>query len=101
MHTVIRHRSLASKSSLAISGMCRQQDGSTMKALFWIGLVCVVLGLLSFLTSIPYTQRQTFQAGGIGIGVSQTEQRHLPVAVGAILIIGGLSMMVGGCRNKI
>jgi hypothetical protein len=33
--------------------------------------------------------------------MSQTEQRPLPAAVGAILVVGGLSMMVGGCRNKI
>jgi hypothetical protein len=72
-----------------------------MKTLFWFGLAVVVLGLLSFLIPITHTERQTFQTGGIGIGMSQTEQRRLPAAVGAILIVGGLSMMVGGCRNKI
>jgi len=72
-----------------------------MKTLFWFGLVCVVLGLLSFLVIIPHTRSETFQTGGIGINSSQTDRRPMPAAVGSILILGGLSIMVGGCRTKV
>lgn len=71
-----------------------------MKTLFWFGLVCVVLGLLSFLVIVPHTPSQTFQSGGIGINSSQTDHRPLPIAVGSILILGGFSIMIGGCRTK-
>jgi len=70
-----------------------------VKTLFWIGLICVALGLLSLVTPIPHSDRQTFQGGGIGIGVSRTEERQVPVAISWILILGGLSMMVAGCRE--
>jgi hypothetical protein len=96
MRCSVGHRVIASNFYLR-----PRSDGGTMKTLFWFGLAVVVLGLLSFVMPITHTERQTFQTGGIGIGMSQTEQRPLPAAVGAILVVGGLSMMVGGCRNKI
>lgn len=72
-----------------------------MKALFWFGLVCVVLGLASFLISVPHTSPQRFQTGGIGVGSSPwVDRRPMPGPVGSILIVGGLSMMVGGCRER-
>jgi len=72
-----------------------------MKTLFFYGLVCVVLGLLSFLILVPHTSPQRFQTGGIGVGSSQwAEHRPMPGAIGSILIVGGLSMMVGGCRER-
>ena len=72
-----------------------------MKTLFWYGLVCVVLGLVSFLILVPHSSPQTFQAGGIGVGSSPSvERRPMPGGIGSILIVGGLSMMVGGCRER-
>lgn len=74
---------------------------SFMKTLFWYGLVCVVLGLVSFLILVPHTSPQRFQTGGIGVGSSQwVDRRPMPGAIGSILIVGGLSMMVGGCRER-
>ena len=72
-----------------------------MKTLFWYGLVCVVLGLVSFLILVPHSSPQRFQTGGIGVGSSQwAERRPMPGAIGSILIVGGLSLMVGGCRER-
>ena len=73
---------------------------NNLKTFFWLGLVSVVLGLLSFLVPIPHTEKQTFQAGSVSLGVSRTEQRHLPPAVGGILIIGGLGLMIVGSRER-
>ena len=70
-----------------------------MKKLFLFGLIFVVLGLLSVVLPITHNEPQSFQTGGIGISAPQMERRPMPGAVGAILIIGGLSMMVGGCRE--
>jgi hypothetical protein len=72
-----------------------------MKTLFWYGLVCVVLGLVSFLILVPHSSPQRLQTGGIGVGSSERmERRPMPGAIGSILIVGGLSMMVGGCRER-
>lgn len=70
-----------------------------MKTLFWIGLVCVVFGVLSFIIDVPHTQKQTFEADGIRLGVSRTEERKLPAAVGGTLIVGGFALMIVGCRE--
>jgi len=73
---------------------------NSAKTFFWLGLVCVVLGLLSFLVPTPHTEKQTFEAGSVSLGVSRTEQRHLPLAVGGILVIGGLGLMIVGSRER-
>jgi hypothetical protein len=71
-----------------------------MKTLFVYGLLCVVLGLVSFLVLVPHASPQRFQTGGIGVGSAPwAERRPMPAAIGSILIVGGLSMMVGGCRE--
>lgn len=72
----------------------------TMKTLFCTGLVCVVLGLLSFLIDIPHAQQQSLQTGTINLEVSRTEERHMPGSVGGVLIATGLGMMVVGCRER-
>ena len=71
-----------------------------MKTPFWLGLTCVVLGLLAFLVPIPHTEKQTFQTGSISMGISRTQQQRLPPAVGAILIVGGLALMIAGSRER-
>jgi hypothetical protein len=71
-----------------------------MKRLFFIGLACVVLGLLSLFIDIPHAKQQSFQTGTIQLGVSQTEQRGISGIVPAFLIAGGLGMMVAGCRES-
>jgi len=71
-----------------------------MKAVFLTGLVCVVLGLLSFVVTVPHAENEQFQSGQITLGVSRTEPRHFPVGVGGTLIIVGLALMVTGCRER-
>lgn len=71
-----------------------------MKTLFYIGLVCVVFGLLSFVINIPHAEKQSLQTGTIQVGVSRTEERRLPGSVGGVLIAAGLGMMVAGCRER-
>lgn len=72
-----------------------------MKTLFCYGLACVVLGLVSFLILVPHSSPQRFQTGGIGVSSSQwIDRRPMPGAIGSILIVGGLSMMIVGCRER-
>jgi uncharacterized membrane protein len=71
-----------------------------MKTLFSWGLVCVVVGLLSLLVTFPHAQPEAFQSDSITLGKSQQANRPMPSLVGGILIVGGLGMMVGGCRER-
>ena len=71
-----------------------------MKHLFWIGLVIVVLGLASFLVTVPQPPRQSLNTGSISVGVDNTQRRQLSPWVGVVLASGGLAMMVSGCRVR-
>jgi hypothetical protein len=70
------------------------------KTLFLIGIICVALGLLSFVLKVPHAEQEQFQSGSITLGVSRTEPRRFPVGVGGTFIIGGLALMVVGCRER-
>jgi hypothetical protein len=67
-----------------------------MKALFWIGLAVLVLGLVSLVVPIPRTQRDSVKAAGISIGVETRRQEKLSPVVSAIMILGGAGMMIAG-----
>ena len=71
-----------------------------MKTVFILGIVCVALGLWSFVLQIPYAEGEQFQSGQITLGVSRTQPRHSPVGVGGTLIIAGFVLMVTGCRER-
>jgi hypothetical protein len=67
-----------------------------MKALFWIGLVVLVLGLVSLVAPIPRTERDSVKAAGISIGVETRHQEKLSPVVSAIMILGGAGIMIAG-----
>ena len=71
------------------------------KTLFLIGIICVALGLLSFVVKIPHAQQEQFQSDSITLGVSRTEPRRFPIGVGGTFIVGGLALMVVGCRERV
>lgn len=67
-----------------------------MKALFWIGLAVLVLGLVSLVVPIPRTERDSVEAAGISIGVETTHEEGIPLAVSVAMILGGAGMMIAG-----
>ncbi|MBI4455962.1 MAG: hypothetical protein HY644_08705 [Acidobacteria bacterium] len=70
-----------------------------MKALLWIGLVVLILGVVSLLVPIPRTEREGFKAGGVSIGVeTRTEEKVSPI-VSAVLILGGAGLMIAGRKR--
>jgi hypothetical protein len=65
-----------------------------MRALFWIGLTVLVLGLVSLVVPIPRTERDSVKAAGISIGVETRRQEKLSPVVSVIVILGGAGMMI-------
>jgi hypothetical protein len=65
-----------------------------MKALFVVGLVILVLGILSFFVPVPHTERHGLDAGDIHVGVNTHHDEMLPPYVGVILIVVGGGLMV-------
>lgn len=70
-----------------------------MKALFWIGLGVLVLGLASLFVPLPRTEKEGVQAGGISLEVQTKHSETVSPIVSAVMILGGAGMMVAGKRK--
>ncbi|OFV94240.1 MAG: hypothetical protein A3F68_08525 [Acidobacteria bacterium RIFCSPLOWO2_12_FULL_54_10] len=71
-----------------------------MKALFWTGVVVLILGFLSLLVPIPRHEREGFRAGDISVGVETRHDEPVPPVVSAAMILGGAGMMIAGKRRS-
>lgn len=70
-----------------------------MRALFSIGIVVLLLGIASLFIPIPHRERHGFDAGGISVGVTTTQRERVHPAISAVLIAGGVVMMIVGTRK--
>jgi len=66
-----------------------------MKALFVVGLIIVVLGILSFFVPVPHTERHGIDAGDVHLGVETHHDQMLPPYVGVAAIVVGAGLMIG------
>jgi hypothetical protein len=72
-----------------------------MRALFVVGLIIVVLGILSFFVPVPHTEHHGLDAGDIHVGVNTHHDDMLPPYVGVILIVVGGGLIVVGSRKRV
>ena len=71
-----------------------------MKALFGLGLVVLVLGILSFFVPFPKTEDHGIKVGDAKIGVQTTHDEHVSPGVSVVLLVVGAGMMVAGGRKS-
>jgi hypothetical protein len=71
-----------------------------VKALLWIGVVLLVLGIASLLIPIPHTETQGIKAGDLNIGVQTKHSERVAPAVSVVLIAGGIALMIAGGRSR-
>jgi hypothetical protein len=74
-------------------------EGDAMKALFWFGLLVLVLGIASLFVAIPRSEREGIRAGNVDIGVQVKHSEKVSPVVTVILIAGGIGMMIAGGRG--
>ena len=67
-----------------------------MKALFFIGLIVLILGIASLVVSIPQSEREGLKVGGVSLGVETRHQEKVHPALSAVMILGGLGAMAAG-----
>jgi hypothetical protein len=71
-----------------------------MKALFIIGVVLVILGIASLVIPIPHNEEKGFHAGGVSVGVETTHKETVSPAISAVLIVGGVLLLVAQKLKK-
>lgn len=71
-----------------------------MKALFWIGTVVLILGLVSLVVPIPRSEREGFKAGGLSVGIETQHEEKVSPIVSAVMILGGAGLMIAGKRKS-
>jgi uncharacterized membrane protein len=70
-----------------------------MKAVFVIGIILIVLGILSLFVAIPQTEDHSVRAGDVKFGVQTTEHKKVGPVVSGVLIAAGLGAMIAGSRR--
>ena len=71
-----------------------------MKALFWIGLVVLILGVVSLVVPIPRNERDGFKVGGVSVGVETRHEQKVSPFVSAVMILGGAGTMIAGKTKR-
>jgi hypothetical protein len=71
-----------------------------MKALLGIGLLLLLLGSLSLFVPIPRSEREGFKVGGVSIGVETHHDEKVSPIVSALMILGGVAMIIAGRASR-
>jgi hypothetical protein len=70
------------------------QKENTMRFLFWVGVIFVVLGIASLVVPIPHTEHSGVKVGGASIGIETRHDEKVSPIVSAVLIAAGAGMMI-------
>lgn len=70
-----------------------------MKALFLVGVVVLVLGILSLFVAIPQREKHGVKVGGAELGIETKTSEKLPPIASGIMIVAGAGLMIAG-RGK-
>jgi hypothetical protein len=71
-----------------------------MKALFVVGLIVLVLGVLAFFVPVPHTEHHGLDAGDIHVGVNTHHSDVLPPFVGVALVVAGAGLMIAARKSR-
>jgi len=71
-----------------------------MKSIFIIGVIVIVLGIASLFIPIPRNDRHGISAGDVSIGIDVKHNEKVPPVISAVLILGGIGLMIAGSRKN-
>jgi hypothetical protein len=67
-----------------------------MRVLFTVGTLLLLIGIASLFIPIPQRERHGIDAGGLSVGFETTTREKVHPLVSAVLIGGGIALMLGG-----
>jgi hypothetical protein len=70
-----------------------------MKALFWIGLAVLILGMVSLVVPIPHREREGVTVVGVTVDIETRHEEKISPVLSAVMILGGIGAMIAG-RGK-
>ena len=65
-----------------------------MKALFWLGLVGVIVGVVLLFVPIPHTEKHGVKAGDVSLGVETRTQEKISPAISGVIVLAGVGLMI-------
>jgi hypothetical protein len=71
-----------------------------VRGLFAIGIVLLAIGLASLFVPIPHRERHGIEAGPVSVGVVTTRRERVHPAISAVLIAGGVTLIIVGARKR-
>jgi len=72
-----------------------------MTPLRWVGVVVLIMGILTIFVPIPQRERHAIKVGDVSLGVVTQNDEKVPIAVSAVMILGGLgAMALSGRKNS-
>ncbi len=72
-----------------------------MKALFWVGLVVLILGIGSLVVAVPRTEHEGVRIGDVSLGVETHRAERVSPLVSAVMIAGGIAALIAGRRRTV
>jgi hypothetical protein len=71
-----------------------------MQALFWSGLLLLVLGIASLLVPIPNSEHGGIRVGDVSIGVETNTSEKVSPIISAAMILGGAGLMIAAKKKQ-
>jgi len=79
--------------------LVKLRDMTTTRALFWVGLAVLILGILSLVVPLPHRNREGVHVGGVSIDIETRHEEKVSPIISAVMIVGGLGAIAFG-RGK-
>jgi hypothetical protein len=71
-----------------------------MRNFLYIGAILLLAGVVLLFVPIPHRVRHGVKAGPVSFGVETTERERVHPAISAVLIGGGIALMIAGGRKR-
>lgn len=71
-----------------------------MKALSWVGILVLMLGIVLLFVPVPHREKHGIKAGDVSVGVeTHTDEKVSPAVCVALIVVGGGLAFAGRAKG--